>query len=47
MTAAPAELRAAGRRLPPRVTAGVLAGLVLLLTGTLVAEAVGGPPARR
>jgi hypothetical protein len=39
VTAGPAELPAAGRRLAPRVTAGVLAGLVLLLTGTVVAEA--------
>jgi len=38
VTAGPAELPAAGRRLAPRVTAGVLAGLVLLLTGTLLAE---------
>jgi hypothetical protein len=39
VTAAPAELPAGGRRLGPQVTAGLLAGLVPLLTGTLVAEA--------
>jgi hypothetical protein len=39
VTAGPAELPAAERRLAPRVTAGVLAGLVLLLTGAVVAEA--------